>query len=70
MSQELPTFTVTDAQAARLLAVFGTTGAYKAWLRRQIVDAVRKAESKSRGDKVRAYAASLEADDTDPLDGA
>jgi hypothetical protein len=29
----LPTLTVTDEQAARLLAVFGSVDAYKAWLR-------------------------------------
>jgi uncharacterized NAD(P)/FAD-binding protein YdhS len=33
----LPTFTVTDAQAQRLLAAFGSVDNYKAWLKEQLV---------------------------------
>ena len=33
---DLPTITVTDAQAAKLLQVFGTAADYRAWLRQAI----------------------------------
>lgn len=36
MMPDLPTITVTDAQAAKLLQVFGTVANYKAWLRQAI----------------------------------
>lgn len=36
----LPTLTVTDAQAARLLAAFGSTDAYRAWLKKTLIDYV------------------------------
>ena len=42
---ELPTFTVTAAQAQRLLAVFGSAAEYKAWLRQQIKAKVIEHES-------------------------
>lgn len=41
---ELPTLTVSDAQAARLMAAFGSVVDYKAWLRRQLVDHVTRYE--------------------------
>lgn len=36
----LPTLTVTDAQATRILTAFGTALAYKIWLRDAIVNYV------------------------------
>lgn len=55
----LPTFDVTDEQAARLMAAFGTPAAYKAWLRRQIVDAVKRIEGRQRAQQVKDFEASL-----------
>lgn len=47
----LPTLTVTDAQATRLLAVFGDVPTYKAWLIGQLKAKVMEAElSKARAD--------------------
>lgn len=34
---QLPTLTVTDAQAARITAAYGSTANYKVWLRRQLI---------------------------------
>lgn len=36
----LPTFTVTDAQAARLMAAFGDTATYREWLKQNLIDYV------------------------------
>jgi hypothetical protein len=36
----LPTFNVTDAQATRITAAFGSVANYKEWLRQSIIDAV------------------------------
>lgn len=44
---DLPTLTVTQAQADRLIAVFGDVAAYKAWLREALKGYVLAAE----GDK-------------------
>lgn len=44
MATTLPTLTVTDAQAQRMLAAYGTTDNYKAWLRSQIIDFVKAYE--------------------------
>lgn len=41
---DLPTFTVTSAQATRLLNAFGSTDNYKAWLRAQIIEFVLNKE--------------------------
>lgn len=41
---DLPTVTITDTQAARVLAAFGTIAKYRAWLRAQVTDAVRERE--------------------------
>lgn len=43
---QLPTLTVTDAQAARMLAAYGTVDAYKAWLIEQIIGHVLDHEQK------------------------
>ena len=36
----LPTFDVTEVQAQRLLAAFGSVSAYKSWLRQRLIDYV------------------------------
>ena len=41
---QLPTFTVSGAQATRLLAPFGDSDGYKAWLRVALKDEVRRRE--------------------------
>ena len=41
---DLPTVTVTDVQAARILAVFGTVTKYRTWLRGKVADEVRLRE--------------------------
>lgn len=43
---DLPTLTVTDAQAVRMLAVFGDVATYKAWLRSRIVAYVLEQEQR------------------------
>ena len=40
----LPTFSVTDAQATRMLSAFGSTDAYIAWLKQSIIDFVIEKE--------------------------
>lgn len=42
---QLPTLTVTDAQATRLLAAFGTSAAYKEWLKNRLIEYVVEAEA-------------------------
>ncbi len=41
---DLPTLTVTAPQATRLLAAFGTTAAYRAWLKTALLDEVQRRE--------------------------
>lgn len=41
----LPTLTVTQAQADRLIAVFGSVDAYKIWLKQTLVEYVVRVES-------------------------
>jgi hypothetical protein len=41
---DLPTLTVTDSQADRILAAFDDQGAYLAWLRKQLVEYVVNVE--------------------------
>ncbi len=41
---DLPTVPVTDAQAARVLAAFGTVAKYRLWLRAKVTEAVRDRE--------------------------
>jgi len=43
---DLPTLTVTAPQATRLLAAFGTTAAYRAWLKAAVRDEVLRRESR------------------------
>lgn len=47
----LPTLTVTQAQADRILAAFGDANAYKAWLKDRIVDFVATKEAQTRLDQ-------------------
>lgn len=51
----LPTLTVTDAQATRLMAVFGDVPAYKAWLLRQLKAKVMEAEMAQARADAQAY---------------
>jgi len=43
----LPTVTVTDAQAARITAAYGDATAYKAWLKQAIKDYVFRKEAEA-----------------------
>jgi len=43
----LPTLTVTQAQADRMLATYGDVDTYKEWLRVQIIDFVLRAEART-----------------------
>ncbi len=61
---DLPTFTVTTAQATRLLAVFGSPAKYKAWLREQIKREVVAHESREAADVAAAAARAIDADVT------
>lgn len=65
---QLPTLTVTDAQATRLIAVFGDVAGYKAWLLRTLKAAVMAAEEEAERQaaktRVEAKRAELEADMT------
>ncbi|HWT39679.1 MAG TPA: hypothetical protein VN081_00135 [Dongiaceae bacterium] len=62
----LPTFTVTQAQADRLLAAYGSVDNYKAWLKEQIIEYVVEVEGDvtfaQARDTVNANDASLRAD--------
>lgn len=51
---DLPTFTVTAAQAQRLLDVFGSAAEYKAWLRQSIKAKVIEHESAQANDAYQA----------------
>lgn len=42
---DLPTLTVTTAQATRILATFGDAAAYRAWLKDQIIEKVLASEA-------------------------
>lgn len=50
----LPTIDVTQAQADRMLAAFGSAALYRQWLRRQIVAVVVEAEARNRAESFRA----------------
>ena len=43
----LPTLTVTQAQADRMLATYGDVATYKEWLRVQIIDYVLRSEAQA-----------------------
>lgn len=68
----LPTLTISDEQAARCLAAWGSVAGYKQWLAVQVRDYVKGAErAAALADVLAAQQAALAAiDDTDPLDGA
>ncbi len=51
MATTLPTITVTDAQAQRLLAAFGTADNYKKWLKIQLVRYVLNVEAQKAYDQ-------------------
>jgi len=59
MATQLPTFSVSDSQAAELLAIFGDVDAYRAWLKRELYVKVIKARRDA------ATAASLESTATE-----
>jgi len=63
----LPTLTVSQAQADRLLAAFGSVAAYKQWLKDSLVQYVIDAENVSKFDAVRQDQAASEADLTAQL---
>lgn len=65
----LPTLTVSDEQAARCLAAWGSVGAYKAWLAGEVAGYVRATErAAALADAQDAALAALAAiDDSDPL---
>lgn len=52
----LPTLTVTDAQATRLLAAWGSVAAYKEWLRQNIISYVLTVEGETENAALRAAA--------------
>lgn len=58
----LPTFTVTQAQADRLLAAFGSVDAYKAWLKEQLITYVSSYESQGLYSQASAQAVAKEDD--------
>jgi hypothetical protein len=43
---DLPTITVTAAQATRMLAAFGSVANYKEWLRGRVVEEVQRFETR------------------------
>lgn len=69
---DLPTLTVTTAQAQRCLAAWGSVAAYKEWLADSVRRYVRGAERAAVLDPIqqqlRDALAALDADD--PIDGA
>lgn len=68
----LPTLTLTDAQAERCLAAYGSVAAYRAWLRDAVRDHVLAVERQAltSGPRARLLAAQGIADAaTDPLAG-
>jgi hypothetical protein len=46
----LPTLTVTQVQADKIMAAFGTPAAYKAWLQEQVVQYVIQNEYRAKQD--------------------
>ena len=56
---QLPTLTVTDVQAARIIAAFGTVEAYKEWLKERLINHVLDVEDQAEN---QAYAEKREAD--------
>lgn len=68
---DLPTFTVTNAQATRALAAFGSTFQYKVWLADSVRKYVRTVERQNLKSTMEADLASGldEIDSTDPLEG-
>lgn len=68
----IPTLTVTQEQADRVLAAFGTVNAYKQWLAGEIRDYVRTQERltlmETKRNETKAGLAAI--DSSDPLAGA
>ena len=54
MAVNLPTIQVTDAQAQRITAAFGTTEEYRKWLRRQVAERVIRYENSARTQALQA----------------
>lgn len=67
----LPTLTITDEQAARCLAAWGSAGAYRAWLAGQVRGYVRAQErAAALAEILSAQEAALAAvDASDPIAG-
>ena len=62
MATQLPTITVTDDQAARMLAAYGTVANYQTWLADSIIDFVLAAEMKKIDDAAYIVAQKAQAD--------
>jgi hypothetical protein len=58
----LPTFTVTQAQADRLLAAFGSVENYQNWLKNQLVTFVLNKEMESANEAMEAQVAAKRAE--------
>lgn len=58
----LPTLTVTQAQADRLLAAFGSTAAYKEWLKDALIGYVIHQETKTQVQAVQDSAKTADKD--------
>jgi hypothetical protein len=52
----LPTLTVTEEQADRLLAVFGSVDAYKEWLKTTLINYVVSQEAAQKMDTIQSEA--------------
>ena len=69
----LPTLTITDEQAERCIAAYGSVAAYKTWLREQVSEHVLAVERTAAERSLRAQLLAVQAiadNATDPLAGA
>ncbi len=69
---DLPTLTVTAAQAQRCLAAWGSIAAYKTWLAASVRDYVRTSETAQRVEPYESAARAIRVEiaSDDPLEGA
>lgn len=68
---DLPTLTITQSQADRCLAAWGSVAAYKAWLKGQVAGYVVAKEAADRTAEIQAAVlARYPNTGVDPLDGA
>lgn len=56
----LPTLDVTQAQADRMMAAYGSVAGYRQWLKQQIIEYVVAAEARARVETFRAEQDRLE----------